>query len=182
MSERPILFSAPMVRAIIAGTKTQTRRLFNPAWRINTGGVAWEVPGFPGHFRCPYGSEDNDPPDRLWVKETFAPRALGGYWYAADHVDDIPGDKPDRWRPSILMPRRAARIVLELRDVRLERLMEITEDDARAEGLEPIVDDAGQPTSRRLAFSILWDGLNEDRAPFASNPWVWAMTFRRVEP
>lgn len=219
--DRPILFSGPMVRAIHEGRKTQTRRLVGLRQLQESG-----TPGYDWTFRgrapirsiaqqqrrkggcwqdlttaellalCPYG----EPGDRLWVRETFCLRdpehhPERGYWYAA--TDDV--DEP-RWSPSIHMPRAASRITILITDVRVQRLQEIDEDDARAEGLhwwskdgelrkwglaerhvsgeldhvEPWAEMAHSHTE---AFGLLWDSINGKRATWASNPWVWALSF-----
>jgi len=162
MTERPILFSAPMVRALLDGSKTQTRRVIKdlPPWKIteivpSASGCGRWLPNGPapsgrgmasGHWRpCPYGQ----PGDRLWVRETWADLAVlsdGNYErqaiYRADDIE-LYGDEdepvnvnaPDmRWRPSIHMPRWASRILLEVVAVRVERLKECSEADALAEG------------------------------------------------
>lgn len=151
MKERPILFSAPMVRALLAGTKTQTRRVVKPQpdeHGLNRHGDVWpknwkwfDSSGL--DHRCPYGQ----PGDRLWVREAFSgPRCEEEFapsaWYQADNIwywaDGNPssGDwtKP---RPSIHMPRWASRILLEIVAVRVERLQDISESDAKAEGCQP---------------------------------------------
>ena len=219
MKERPILFSGPMVRAILAGRKTQTRRVVKVgamkpdelAFVFDDERGQWEVglladQGRWAHAwwaRCPYGA----PGDRLWVRETFAsfraegqpvtPRdaryvvlrdgaqvyADGKTYpplaaYAAGAFDAI------KWRPSIHMPRWASRITLEVVSVRVERLQSITEEDARAEGVEPNVLHvlAKTGTDHLASFELLWDRINGKRAPWDSNPWVWAVEFRRVQP
>lgn len=189
LTERPILFSGPMVRAIMGGRKTQTRRII----RVNPrDGAFYLLDGWPhrsldGHgnrlagmeepYRCPYGQIG----ERLWVRETTARSTdlVRPYVYAADlHVSkfDIVGE---RWTPSIFMPRRACRIVLEITDIRVQRLQEITEEEARAEGATPTDPDLAD-FPPLLAFEGLWDHINGDRAPYESNPWVWALTFRVV--
>ena len=124
---------------------------------------------------CPYGV----PGDRLWVRETHTlAEAVIGYdadgsprraplYRATSLIADAPGVK---WRSSIHMPRWACRLVLEVVDVRPERLCDISETDAQAEGLES-----------RAVFEVGWDRINGKRAPWASNPWVWVVTFRRTE-
>lgn len=231
MKERPILFSAPMVRAILAGKKTQTRRLVkyhdgglaypreDCHWRVASDGLWHPCVDFLGRgisdpigegIACKFGA----PGDRLWVRETWAPVdfldrghelhdpiAIG---YRADHaaishefgnvhsldVTNWGWDKVN-WRPSIHMPRWASRITLEVTDVRVDRLNDISEEDARAEGVSPrdaaIVFGAGkiQPqlnSTHRGAFAVLWDSINADRAPWDSNPWVWVVAFKRVQP
>jgi hypothetical protein len=126
--------------------------------------------------KCPYGL----PGDRLWVRETWGPRITNGepdprqqyVKYRADDVDDSPCDEndwhewEDRWRPSIHMPRWASRITLEVTGVRIERLQDISEADARAEG---VVD--------TLAFEELWDSINGSGA-WDANPWCWCISFK----
>jgi hypothetical protein len=176
-----------MVRAILEGRKTVTRRVCKPPYGGHPG---LRLPG-----RCPYGARG----DRLWVRETFCPvddREHGGpEWidyratprYSAAHPagwENDPGDPQAlKWKPSIFMPRSACRIVLEIEDVRAERLHEITHDDARAEGIDVGIVAAGDgwpnPT---VAFARLWDSINGKRYPWASNPWVWRVQFRRITP
>lgn len=212
--ERPILFSGEMVRALLAGRKTQTRRIVTVPWRgpkrarpyepywADVDGVlmmdddAFEDGGGRGWIRhdeyvvSPYGSVG----DRLWVRETWGGDDCCGYAYRADHPDwahfEGDGEQPDSpWRPSIFMPRKASRILLEITGVRIERLQDISEEDARAEGvttgeLQParINGQVGQVAifDPRKAFAVLWDQINGKRAPCSSNPWVWVLTFRRA--
>lgn len=197
VKERPILFSAPMVRAILAGQKTQTRQLgrFDPegAEMVRLG--RWEPTptSFP---KCPYGA----PGDRLWVRETWAagvPGCPGGLSYRADHQDphgDGPAN-PMRWRPSIHMKRNVSRIALEIMTVHAERLLAIGEADAKAEGARPFFEtfpsfhhdqrittgERAADAPHRAGFAVLWDEINGDRALWISNPWVWVVTFKQVE-
>jgi hypothetical protein len=189
-----------MVRAILDGSKTQTRRAiknfgdmefdgndphFGPYWEPYVAGGAT---GEDARVRCPYGA----PGDRLWVRETWAherdgtgcPDDTGVLYRATDPGWDDEGTGL-RWRPSIFMPRIASRILLEITDVRVERLQEISEDDARAEGIDlegfrsHTEGIAGR--EHRIQFRTLWEsihGLNSWNA----NPWVWAITFRRLKP
>lgn len=204
MKERPILFSGPMVRAILDGAKTQTRRLCKvPAGYTMGERDAW--------LPCPHGA----PGDRLWVRETWqtgkgldehSPSKItaiameAGYatgWgplhYAADGhsvgtaiFDQGSGNFGGMFgkvRQSIFMPRWASRILLEITEVRVQRLQDITEADARAEGVTPApFCKSGRPSGMEHveAFEDLWDEINGDRATWASNPWVWAISFRRV--
>lgn len=225
MKERPILFSGPMVKAILAGTKTQTRRLVSPqpehrphheygdgVWQQRIQGgrgarlnvecvVTLYKPKGPRTEetrvvpleewllrRCPYGVGD-----RLWVRETFASDGIDTLYAADCRPEDLieerairrahpgigaefPGGK---WRPSIFMPRKLSRLTLEVTEVRVRRLQEISEEDAKAEGMDP---GTGENVAWcRFQFSTLWDSINGKRAPWASNPWVWAITFRRVD-
>jgi hypothetical protein len=213
-----------MVRAILAGKKTQARRVVNPQPSAETSAVEWNsvasafVPwrlGFPtpgsGHrtgdpMRCPYGA----PGDTLWVRETWraverAEDALDGVLFAADGafvpIDPTPaaaerwmeaydnGRHGEHWRPSIFMPRWASRLTLRVTGVRVERLQEISEEDARAEGMErgryerETSDglESGVPGTYRAAFAAGWDSINGSKHPWASNPYVWVVSFERVE-
>lgn len=182
MRERPILFSGPMVRAILAGTKTQTRRVVKPQ-----PAGEWASPG---RSSCPYGR----PGDRLWVRETFGhfERSEGfkpgcAVFYRAD------GNclKLEPWRPSIHMPRWACRLVLEISAIRMERLQAISEADAIAEGAS-FHDGLGVGHSgwrhdfgdvhatARDAFARLWRDLNGPDS-WSANPWVWVVEFMRAD-
>lgn len=196
MKERPILFSAPMVRALLDGTKTQTRRLVkmkphhqieqrddgsNWPWMYDGARDAdWWMP-------CPHGQ----PGDRLWVRETWAYgiHALaaardenGPFVYAADGTTQ--GRLCDRWRPSIHMPRTASRITLEITGVRVERLQDISNDDAYSEGTgtwaAETAKDGNKWPSMPRAFRGLWESINGAES-WATNPWVWAIDFKRLE-
>jgi hypothetical protein len=192
--ERPVLFSAPMIRALLDGRKTQTRRIVKPqpvygsiehlgtGWYWQPGKARWSNPASDADCaagmipRCPHGV----PGDRLWVKETFGPCA-GGIVYRAEGGAACPDG--GRWKPSIFMPRWASRITLELTGVRVERLQAITEEDARAEGVEPApFCKAGRRSElgHVEAFEDLWDSINVDRAPWSSNPFVWVIEFKRL--
>lgn len=205
--ERPILFSGPMVRAILDGKKTQTRRVVKLDAELLGRGCtslegAWMDPGFGDGQRLkvlgpydtahrlysPYGHKG----ERLWVRETW--RCFGGQEYeyqrdqksivykaTAELIDSGP------WKPSIFMPRWACRLELEITGVRVERLQKITEDDAKAEGVEPSTREdllagrfPGQPYS--AAYALLWEYLNAKRGfGWESNPWVWVLEFRRAQ-
>lgn len=187
MKERPILFSGPMVLALLAGTKTQTRRVVGDPEiqtirdRISGSVLDTLLKG------CRYGQ----PGDRLWVKETFAHEERGGgmtprlIWRAdraaawvlprnvLDEVFYLPSDyAPARWKPSIFMPRWASRLTLKVTEVRIQRLQEISEEDALAEGVT-----ATPPYTARSWLHDLWNSINGERADWASNPWVWAVSF-----
>ena len=208
MNDRPILFSSEMVRAILEGRKTQTRRVAPIrelnilqhsgdmiTWSVSflkaVKGVLSEHSG--GKFSDimarriiaqrfnPYGKHN----DTLWVRETWAPLpgivVLNVAFYRAD-TKAAPDDV--RWRPSIHMPRWAGRITLRITEVRVERLHDITEDDAKAEGVKPLdyaAHHVAAGCGARIAFEQLWDTINGPGA-WEANPWVWVVAFERVEP
>ena len=205
VKERPILFSAPMVRAILEGRKTVTRREVKKQAALDCLAAGFE-PAFlalPGNADlCPYGK----PGDRLWVRESWqadsqvdcvAPRELSHgepIRYPADWDFRQPGCamiRPGKIRPSIHMPRWASRILLEITGVRVERLQDITEDQAKAEGVRLYTDHAelgdwwhveGIETysaDPRKSFELLWSSVGGD---WNANPWVWVVEFKRVTP
>ena len=209
--EHPILFSGPMVRAILDGRKTQTRRVVKPrpprdfpiAIYDTNGFCCWSEDGtedggtWPTDdpLRCPYGQ----PGDRLWVRETWAScsdidgktepeRARHYTMYRADEKGD-PRDPMNyhdfgKWRPSIHMPRWASRITIEIVSVRVERVQEISDEDAIAEGITVI----GRPELNSLSvgkfiqgYKCLWNDINAKRGyGWDKNPWVWVIKFKRV--
>lgn len=205
MKERPLLFSAPMVRAYLAGMKTQTRRIVKDTDVRDVGafGIAAYVTSRAVKERgrtignrditktCPYGG----PGDRLWVKETFVYRTKHNrYYYRANHPVHDPYAH-DGWRPSIFMPRKASRITLEITEVRIERLQEISEEDACAEGAPMLVVGHGtitpddlkaepgywSPNLYRAGYEDLWESINGPGS-WEANPWVWAISFPRFAP
>lgn len=249
MKERPILFSAPMVRALLEGRKTQTRRIVKGYEKANlrrvlgpgrdgTFDFVFPREGYPeedgnGHLvKCPYGV----PGDRLWVRETFVVEsnrqdmdpeylppfkdgrpvtwhgcAADGVWWEQAHyratepTHDITDDEDElgegcKWRPSIFMPRWASRLLLEITEVRVQRVQEISEEDARAEGaiqaehgqwaMEPGRKWEESLLSARCAFANYfnrlhggprWNIRNHGYGVFdLENPWVWALTFKVV--
>jgi hypothetical protein len=198
VKERPILFSGPMVRAILDGSKTQTRRMVKDAQPAGIGRCHWSNTGW-AHLRlsggcscqpvhCPHGT----PGDRLWVRETWAherdgtgcPDDTGVLYRATDPGWDDEGTGL-RWRPSIFMPRIASRILLEITDVRVQRLQEISDEDARAEGIDlqgfRSLTEGIAGREHRIKFHDLWEDIHGDGS-WNTNPWVWAITFRRLEP
>ncbi len=211
MKARPILFSGPMVRAILAGKKTVTRRIVKgaPTWADVASYTVFTPPGhvsFCGahptagygesFVRCPYGTAG----DQLWIRETWGPCAGGIVYLADDHGGRVACPDGGKWKSSIHMPRWASRLSLEIVSVRVGRLQDITEEDAMAEGITcvpfrpddgyPMCDgymvgtDDGKsvlyPTARR-AFIQLWEDINGEMCPWASNPWCWVVNFKRVE-
>ncbi len=185
MKERPILFSAPMVRALLDGSKTQTRRVVKPTpeWIGQSGVLSYRGRvGLP-HALCPYGQ----PGDRLWVRETHMD--LGAcYLYRADaEAEQERAIVAPRqlWRPAIHMPRAASRITLEITGVRVERLQDISEDDALAEGCSStaIVHEDGEDYTGHYAseeYQVLWESINGPGS-WDANPWVWVVEFKRLE-
>lgn len=203
MKERPILFSAPMVRAMLAETKTQTRRVVKP--QPDEHGLTREEQTWPNNWkwfdsgcrdhRCPYGQ----PGDRLWVREvwsqptTFDP---GPTFYRADypdcvppHFENVPTADQVKWKPSIHMRRDQSRILLEVTAVRVERLNDISEADCIAEGVPrgnhatkwPNGDPGYIDDVQRRNYCVLWEQINGPGS-WAANPWVWVIEFRRTEP
>ena len=236
MKERPILFSGPMVRAILEGRKTHTRRVVKPqpdtkynraallpdvfpdkpwCWVSDDAEFQAEHSGWPDcseQFACPYGK----PGDHLWVRETFAlecdvdggepPFSDGRPTQKAEPEDEMYSNwcwtqphyratdpTPELvcvderhhcgddiclhpWRPSIHMPRWAARLTLEITDVRVQRLQEISEADARAEGFGV----AFGPGMFSRAFDSYWSAINGPGS-WEANPWVWAISFTQVK-
>lgn len=199
MKSRPILFSAPMVRALMAGTKTQTRRpLRDGTWLdpkegvIRMCSVGNGVTGFQS-VACPYGV----PGDQLWVRETWAHHVQaqsaerdedGPFVYAADGPQALQARLASKWTPGIHMFRWASRITLEITAVRVERLQDISEADAQAEGIEYserfggyCIGEAQHFNSHdpRESYWSLWETINGPGS-VESNPWVWCLSFKRV--
>nr|WP_194733676.1 hypothetical protein [Pseudomonas fluorescens] len=213
MKERPILFSAPMIRALLEGRKTVTRRAVK-GFQVPTEDTAipigdrqrWSAIGqrdprygfcvfgsteaecakeLEQYAPCPYGKRG----DRLWVRETHADIGCR-LTYRAD-TDDGAHCQVKKWTPAIHMFRRHSRILLEITDVRVERLQDITEDQAKAEGVrlytvhaelgdwwhvEGIDTYSADP---RKSFELLWSSVGGD---WGANPWVWVVEFKRVTP
>lgn len=225
MTERPILFSAPMVKAILAGRKTVTRRVAKPQppdWVTEFGYSIFTAPGMisgrgnhPEHGPAEASLKRRwEKGDRLWVRETWGlrrhydvtdwlrdsmkDRKVAASEWALDYCADWDTHQEACfWRPSIFMPRWASRITLEVIGVTVERLQEITEEQAKAEGVTPLGPSlgadqriAGEDRGRTqgthpytLAYAVLWDELNADRGfGWVTNPWVWSIGFRRLTP
>lgn len=226
MTERPILFNAEMVRAILDGRKTVTRRSVRlPRARdsfvvLDHGGGWWPYQSDDGEselctdgmehpYTCPYGK----PGDRLWVRETWCDVNLSGapgiafradgdvrdlmdepsfindgvFNYDDERVkpysfavwsEDLMGGVEGRWRPSIHMPRWASRILLEVTDVRVERLHEITIGQICKEGLARSMYEFIPVTTAFDVFAELWNSTGGD---WDANPWVWVIEFKRIE-
>lgn len=232
MKERPILFSGEMVKAILEGRKTQTRRIMRPQpipwdkeveeawwskryktkfwWSCNDARSMIQIDELNGSLAgcgCPYGYKGS----KLWVRETWQavhfekdfetgivddlhhanhiPRLSNdGYWAACYEAEKKwPLDSEERgfpWRPSIHMPRWASRILLEIVSVRVERLQDISEEDAIAEGVlnseKPLIE-GGKNLTVMAGFIDLWESLNGPGS-WEKNPWVWRIEFKRVTP
>ncbi|HCD1345727.1 TPA: hypothetical protein M9Z22_004755 [Klebsiella pneumoniae subsp. pneumoniae] len=220
ITERGMIFNGEMVRALLSGRKTQTRRIIKPQPEVTLSGSLsgrWLSRPLNGlllpkiediAIHCPFGAVG----DRIWVRETwgvvshaFSDDGLmidwvpdrpataihempfgNGYYsgyaiYAADGDftwgdDDGYEDGRSCWKPSIHMPRAASRILLEITDVRVERLRSMSQDDARAEGVIA----ASGPMEAGLAFRELWDSIYGEES-WKANPWVWVIEFKRVE-
>lgn len=193
MIERPILFSGPMVCAILGNRKTQTRRVVKPRETLCIGHDKLRI--------CSYGNVG----DALWVRETWCCQMDNGMFvyddkgthlchYAADGVEVIADDgdggqkyrkdgtEASPWRPSIYMPRWASRITLEITAIRVERLNSITEEDALAEGFTAWTHRTEGQITARCGFMELWEKINGKRHPWESNPFVWVIEFQRIEP
>jgi hypothetical protein len=207
MKERPILFSGEMVRAILGGRKTQTRRVVDFKKIARQSGCTKGTLAYSNIFKswaifngngdahvclvnCPYGVVG----DRLWVRERWAWKS--GKLVSSNSVIQYYADGGDlvwdtKWRPSIHMRRWASRIMLEITGIRVERVKDITEEDARAEGIidggclncgnsEPCGCNEPSPDARD-AFAWLWNSINEPRGyGWDANPFVWVVEFGRV--
>lgn len=205
MAERPILFADEMVRAILSGRKSQTRRIVKGIplqWLDNAG----FEPGFvaaPENHLSPLGFAG----DRLWVRECFAwvGHCDPGYLtYRATYpkclpagLENVPSDIHDagyRWKPSIHMKRSESRITLEIIGVRVERLQDISEEDAQAEGVQTEREEEGRrcwvdymwpgtriTVSAADSFASLWQSIYGAES-WDENPWVWVVEFKRVSP
>lgn len=227
MAEKPILFSTEMIRAILAGKKTQTRRVVKPqpkeqhnhfyyddnVFLAESGMQSHLFHNVYGDKGSPYGSVyGNGDIDTLWVRETWQAQNHSGQWWHEVPKGDRPLHNwavidratpdpdlpiPPRWMPSIFMPRWASRLTLQVVDVRIERVQEISKDDAIAEGLDSFWVNYGRNTNRSQmwrvntwddggylspieAFEHLWDSINAKRGySWQSNPWVWVVEFTR---
>lgn len=209
MKERGMIFNADMVRAILDGRKTQTRRIMKPQPEPCPRGGHWwpsnvfktmlhvedEMQNGKGGWgglvgdACPFG----DVGDRIWVREAFASglSTKSTLAYRATHKrEDLEDGFYDtiKWTPSIHMPRWASRILLEITDVRVERLNSISQEDAQAEGMEltgwrPTYSDpdsGGEVWTPYDNFAQLWESIYGEES-WQANPWVWVIEFKRVE-
>lgn len=239
MREKPILFSAPMVQAILDGRKTMTRRIIKPqpdekysychgictsstdnknvgrvglgpsnvlvkqfikppyqpgdhlyvretwrigAWAENPGRISVDYKA-DGYIRREWlDVEDPERFERYWIQSTHDAEKAGLKFDLDGQYHWEPGKAPTRWRPSIFMPKEAARIWLEVTNVRVERLQDITEEDAVKEGVKAYGPNNCSGTSARIAFAELWDSLNAKRGyGWDGNPFVWVISFKVLE-
>jgi hypothetical protein len=204
MKERPIIFSTPMVQAILDGRKTMTRRVLkiqppdNKDWKLirltdssskddakNIGKLQWGLFDNPHHvserdmryFKCPY----DEPGDVLWVRESFKPITPSGFTRGVSIIykADMHGNKVSdhKWKPSIHMPRWSARIFLEITDVRVERLNDITRGDCMSEGC-PFVNMANG-ANPKYWFTYLWESIHGPGS--FDSKWVWVISFKQIQ-
>ncbi|QJC78915.1 morphogenetic protein [Pseudomonas umsongensis] len=194
VKERPILFSAPMVRAIVEGRKTVTRRAVKFPLKDKATG-RWLAGNEIGPVEVRDNSPFGQPGERLWVRETWArigiAQAPDQEWVVYRESDNRT-DYGGPWKPGIHMFRRDSRILLEITAVRVERLQDISEEQCAAEGVRAMRDDSGAlvgregpgryvtpwPT-RKEAFRDIWESVGGD---WAANPWVWVVEFKKVTP
>lgn len=206
MKERPVIFNGEMVRAILDGRKTQTRRTLTERHlhlidAASSAGECYPLESGVDHensqsyYRehCPFGQVG----DRLWVREAFRVHSratdVSTLVYRASErnswteqtrrVPVLVCNKqvsPEKWTPSIHMPRWASRITLEITDVRIERLNDISEEDAKAEGVKAGVSPGHEHMMHQVAFREFWQSIYGEES-WNANPWVWVIEFKRVE-
>ncbi|EHU0843247.1 hypothetical protein KYY64_003570 [Salmonella enterica] len=199
MNERGMIFNAEMVRAILDGRKTQTRRPVkfplidkNMGCELAGNELAGKLAAH-NYWNSPYGK----PGDRIWVRETFRVHSratdvatlvyrasVRNSWTEQTHrvpaaVCNTPAT-PEKWTPSIHMPRWASRILLEITDVRVERLRDLSEEDAKSEGITPPAGGVLPGWEYRINFRDLWMDIYGTDS-WEANPWVWVIEFKRVE-
>lgn len=207
--ERPIIMGAEEVRGILAGRKTVTRRALNPQPVVSKIDGGWNISGIPhfmgypethiqrdGRFKCPYGL----PGQMMWVREKWG-YEVGQIWcpgpipkgasedvrivYAAD--EEGFDEDPAQWCSPLFLPRWASRLTLGIVSIRVERLQEITEGDAIAEGWPKASGDFDSPSPGNGGpfdwYRTLWDSLSGKKpgCAWSDNPFVWRIEFRRVE-
>ena len=184
MKETGLMFKAPLVRALLDGRKTQTRRIAKPVRHPDLGNVyspgALVLEHEPQHVinrTCPYGQ----PGDRIYVRETFSQHPEWGQLaFRADGEEFEDADGwlwEPKWQPSSQMPKELARIWLEVTGVRVERLQEITPEDCIAEGLNTTLRERDAEVNLKQQFKELWESTGGD---WAANPWVWAVDFKAL--
>jgi hypothetical protein len=207
MNSKPIIFSTPMVKAILSGQKTMTRRVVKLKKGFTVGNIKFgskieeyiicdpDGGEVPMEFVSPYGL----PGDHLWLRETHrfdeaydgrpanglkVPEGVAVECKAMPNAVMTEGNGhrelkyPGKWRPSIFMPRWASRITLEVTGVRVERLQDISHTDITAEGLGDNYTEIGW----NYAFGQLWNSINGKKYPWSSNPFVWVISFKMINP
>jgi hypothetical protein len=214
VKEKPVIFSGPMTKAILSGTKTQTRRVIKPQptdswmreqvtdWSLYYTRNRWGRlekhlwichPTENKEIVCPYGK----PGDQLWVRERWycaGEHECDGYPVRYEVDADLARAVSTKWRTPIFMPRWASRITLEITNIRVQRVQEISEADAIAEGVRQLRDGSGTyagregpgnlvtpwPTAKE-AFADGWDAINAKRGfSWSSNVWVWVLEFKKL--
>lgn len=198
MKLHPILFSTLMVQALLAGTKTQTRRLIKPQLPMDMERAESDtIPAVPSANDCPYGQ----PGDILWVREVFATHRTDeqtvSYRYQADTTQPTNTDPEGHfngWQPALFMPYEACRLFLKIRSVRVERLNDINEQDALAEGIEAVTTTVSDKTvhgyrnyggstlvsSPVHSYLTLWESLTGYNS-WIRNPLVWVIEFSQID-
>jgi hypothetical protein len=204
----PILFSTEMVQAILDSRKTMTRRTLKVQPYKDLDYLGWELPNYKriafgkntkieSFHKCPYGQVG----DVLWVRETFnsdysfknskgKPVAPGILYKAT--TENLPS-KSDKWKPSLFMPKEACRIFLKIKNIRVERLNDITDNDSISEGIQEFTKDntvlkygldgwnwSEMPRKAKDGFLKLWESIN-GKESLNSNPWVWVIEFERID-
>lgn len=195
MKEHPIIFSTQMVQVILQNKKTQTRRVIKPqpTYPYWCGiGHGWDD-GHGYEIKCPY-----EPGDILWVRETWQYKKYGDYGYTADdfmYKADTGETWVRPWKPSIYMPRKAARMLLKVTNIRVERLQDITEKEAKAEGCSGVLCDCnhevyacencyntGYVVTPKQEFIYLWNDMYVKRGyGWDTNPYVWVIEFEKIK-
>lgn len=186
MKSKPILFSTPMVQAIFDDRKTQTRRIIKPQPKDDLSFLGWKLPEYvqvafgrgvktDSLHKFPFGQVG----DVLWVRETWQNSENNVYYhYKADFTEPGKG-----WKPSIFMPKDAARIWLKITDVRVERLNDISAEDSQKEGItwnQGEEWEAKYQNAYSYKFKMLWESINGEES-WNANPWVWVIEFERIE-
>jgi len=182
VKERGIIFQGEMVRAILAGRKTMTRRVVKPEPVGSPSWIEYEQSGcfypatyeaIPSAITCPYGLRG----DRLYVREAWANWMDKEILYRATQKAGWIDPEKIKWKPSIHMFKKDARIWLEITGIRVERVQEISEEDCFKEGIPKL-----KHQTAWFDFEELWDSINGKKYPWESNPWVWVIGFKVITP
>lgn len=192
---KPILFSTPMVKAILMGEKTKTRRIVTKESVINDPNIVLSYltdgdcfahfRGKGNHVDCAGFVSKYKIDDILWVREAwqYSDDLKNPYWYKQHAKEEYLPEyfEKMKWRPSIHMPKEACRLFLKVKSIKVERLQDITDEEAKAEGVETLDFYPGYDISSRGKFEGLWNLINEEIV-WDQNPWVWVYEFERIEP